>query len=164
MTNHCKHYLQWWKTESISPKVRNKTWVPTFMATIQHTSGSFGHSNQREKEIKGIQIRKEVKLSLFADDMILYISYVQSLSHSFVSDCLRSHDSQHARPPCPSLTPRVHSDSCPLSQWSHPAISSCCPLLLLPQSLPASESFPMSQLFTWGSHSIGVQLWYQSFQ
>src|SRR5574341_1525245 len=60
--------------ESISPKVRNKTRVPTFTITIQHSFGSFGHSNQSRKEIKGIQIGKEeVKLSLFADDMILYI-------------------------------------------------------------------------------------------
>ena len=59
---------------SISSKVRNKTRVPTFTITIQHSSGSFGHSNQRRKEIKGIQIGKEeVKLSLFADDIILYI-------------------------------------------------------------------------------------------
>ena len=57
-----------------SPKVRNKTRVPTFATTIQHSFGSFGHSNQSRKEIKGIQIGKEeVKLSLFADDMILYI-------------------------------------------------------------------------------------------
>ena len=57
----------------MSPKVRNKTRVPTFTTTIQHSFGSFGHSNQSRKEIKGIQIGKEVKLSLFADDMILYI-------------------------------------------------------------------------------------------
>ena len=71
---------------------------------------------REEKEIKGIQIRKEeVKLSLFADDMILYISSVQ-LSCSVLSDYLRPHESQHARPPCPSPTPGVHSDSRPLSQ------------------------------------------------
>ena len=61
------------KIESILPKVRNKTRVPTFTTTIQHSFGNFGHSNQSRKEIKGIQIGKEVKLSLFADDMILYI-------------------------------------------------------------------------------------------
>ena len=62
------------KIESISPKIRNKTKVPIFTTTIQHSSGSFGHSNQSRKEIKGIQTGKEeVKLSLFADDMILYI-------------------------------------------------------------------------------------------
>ena len=78
-------------------------------------------------------------------------------SHSVVSDSLRPHESQHARPPCPSLTPGVHSDSRPSSQWCHPAISSSVvPFSSCPQSLPASESFPMTQLFTWGGQSTGV--------
>ena len=77
-------------------------------------------------------------------------------SRSVVSDSLRPHESQHARPPCPSPTPRVLSDSHPLSQWCHPAISSSVvPFSSCPQSLPASESFPMSQLFTWGGQSTG---------
>ena len=76
---------------------------------------------------------------------------------SVVSDSLRPHESQHARPPCPSPTPGVYSDSRPLSQWCHPAISSSVvPFSFCLQSLPASESFPMSQLFTWGSQSTGV--------
>ena len=71
---------------------------------------------REEKEIKGIQVGKEeVILSLFADDMILYISSVQ-FSHSVMSDSLRPRELQHARPPCPSPTPRVHSDSHPSSQ------------------------------------------------
>ena len=74
-----------------------------------------------------------------------------------MSDSLRPHESQYARPPCPSATPRVHSDSCPSSQWWHPAISSSVvPFSSCPQSLPASGSFPMSQLFTSGGQSIGV--------
>ena len=78
-------------------------------------------------------------------------------SCSVVSDSLRPHESQHARPPCPSPTPGVHSDSCPSSQWCHPAISSSVvPFSSCPQSLPASESFPMSQLFTWGGQSTGA--------
>ena len=78
-------------------------------------------------------------------------------SHSVVSDSFQPHESQHARPPCPSPTPRVHSDSCPSSQWCHPAISSSVvPFSSFPQSLPASGSFPMSQLFTWGGQSIRV--------
>ena len=78
-------------------------------------------------------------------------------SHSVVSGSSRPHESQHARPPCPSPTPRVHSDSHPSSQWCHPAISSSAvPFSSCSQSLPAPESFPMSQLFTWGSQSIGV--------
>ena len=64
--------------------------------------------------------------------------------------------SQHARPPCPSPTPGVHSNSCPSSQWCHPAISSSVvPFSSCPQSLPASESFPMSQLFASGGQSTG---------
>ena len=78
-------------------------------------------------------------------------------SRSVVSDSLQPHESQHARPPCPSPTPGVYPNSCPSSQWCHPAISSSVvPFSSCPQSLPASESFPMSQLFTWGGQSIGV--------
>ena len=73
-----------------------------------------------------------------------------------MSESLWCNESQQAKPPCPSPTPRVHPDSRSSSQWCHPAISSCRPLLLLPQSLPASGSFTMSQLFAWGGQSIGV--------
>ena len=88
--------------------------------------------------------------------MTFQFSSVQ-FSRSVVSDSLRPHESQHARPPCPSPTPGVHSDSCPSSQWCHPAISSSdVPFSSCPQSLQASESFPMSQLFPWGGQSTGV--------
>ena len=84
------------------------------------------------------------------------LSSVQ-FSHSVVSDSLRPHELQHARPPCPSPTPRVHSDSRPSSRWCHPAISSSViPFSSCPQSLPAPESFLMSQLFAWGGQSTGV--------
>ena len=74
-----------------------------------------------------------------------------------MSNSLRPHESQHARPPCPSPTPGVYSNTCPLSRWCHPAISSSVvPFSSCPQSLPAAGSFPMSQLFTWGGQSIGV--------
>ena len=86
----------------------------------------------------------------------LIISSVQ-FSRSFVSDSLWPHELQHARPPCTSPTPRIHSNSCPLSRWCHPAISSSViPFSSCPQSLPASESFPMSQLLSWGGQSTGV--------
>ena len=79
------------------------------------------------------------------------------ISCSVVSDSLRPHELQHARPPCPSPTPGVHSDSCPSSQWCHPAISPSVVLFSsCPQSLPATESFPMSQLFAWGGQRTGV--------
>ena len=78
-------------------------------------------------------------------------------SRSVVSDSLRPHELQHARPPCPSPTPGVHSDSHPLSRWCYPAISSSVvPFSSCPQSCPASESFQMSQLFTSGGQSIGI--------
>ena len=78
-------------------------------------------------------------------------------SRSVVSDSLRPHESQHARPPCPSPTPRVYSNSSPSSRWWHPAISSSVvPFSSCLQSLPASETFPMSQLFAWGGQSTGV--------
>ena len=78
-------------------------------------------------------------------------------SRSVLSDSLRPHKSQHARPPCPSQTPGLYSNSCILSWWCHPAISSSVvPFSSYPQSLQASGSFPMSQLFTLGGQSIGV--------
>ena len=83
--------------------------------------------------------------------IILIYSVQFSSVAPVVSDSLRPHELQNARPPCPSPTPGVHLDSCPSSQWCHPAISSSVvPFSSCPQSLPASESFPMSQLFTWG--------------
>ena len=88
--------------------------------------------------------------------IFISISSVQ-FSCSVMSDSLRHHEPQHARPPCPSPTPGVHSDSHPSSQWCHPAISSSVvPFSSCSQSLPASESFPTSQLFAWGSQSTGV--------
>ena len=88
--------------------------------------------------------------------LIAVFSSVQ-FSRSVMSDSLKSHEPQHTRPPRPSPTPGVHSNSCPLSQWCHPAISSSVvPFSSYSQSLPASESFPMSQLFTWGGQSTGV--------
>ena len=89
--------------------------------------------------------------------MVLKNIRSDQISCSVVSDSLRPHESQHARPPCPSPTPGVHWDSRPSSQWCHPAISSSViPFSSCPQSLPASEFFPMSQLFPWGGQSTGV--------
>ena len=78
-------------------------------------------------------------------------------SHSVMSSYLRPHELQHVRPPYPSPTPRVHSNSCPSSRCCHPAISSSViPFSSCLQSLPASESFPMSQLFSGGGQSTGA--------
>ena len=78
-------------------------------------------------------------------------------SRSVVSDSLRPHESQHARPPCPSPMHGVHTDSRPSRQWCHPAISSSVvPFSSCPQFLPASKSFPMNQFFAWDGQSTGV--------
>ena len=87
---------------------------------------------------------------------MFYFISVQ-FSHSVIPNSLRPLESQHARPPCPSPTPGVHSNSCPSGWWCHPAISSSVvPFSSCPQSLPATESFAMSQLFSWGGQSTGV--------
>ena len=86
-----------------------------------------------------------------------------SVAQSFPT--LRLHELQHARPPCPSPTPGVHSDSCPSSRWCHPAISSSAvPFSSCPQFLPASGSFPVSQFFSWGGQSTGVTASASDFQ
>ena len=85
--------------------------------------------------------------------------YSVQFSHLVVSDSLRPHEPQHARPPCPSPTPGVYPNSCPLSQWCHPTISSSViPFSSRPQSFPASGSFQMSQLFASCGRSIGVSV------
>ena len=77
-------------------------------------------------------------------------NYSVPFSRSVMSDSLQPHELQHASPPCPTPTARVHPSSCPLSRWCHPAISSSViPFSSCPQSLTASGSFPMSQLFAW---------------
>ena len=104
-----------------------------------------------------------IQICYFGDCILKYInnnkmpiSSVQ-FSRSVMSDSLQPHESQHARPPCSSPTPEIHSNSHPSSQWCHQAISSSVvPFSSFPQSFPASESFPMSELFTWGGQSIGV--------
>ena len=99
---------------------------------------------------------------------LAYLTYMQSsvqFSCSIVSKSLQPHELQHARPPCPSPTPRFYSNSCPSTRWCHPAISSSVvPFFSCPQPLPASGSFPMSQFFSWGGQSIGVSAKHHSFQ
>ena len=98
----------------------------------------------------------KIGISVTASQMLWAFSAVQ-FSRSVVSHSLWPHESQHARPPCPSPTPGVHWDSSLLSRWCHPAISSSVvPFSSCPQSLPASESFPVSHLFASGGQSIGV--------
>ena len=96
-----------------------------------------------------------MKATFHSSGELSYISV--QFSCSVMSNSLQTHESQHARAPCPSLSPGAHSNSCPSSQWWHPAIlSSVIPFSSCPQPLPASGSFPMSQLFAWGGQSTGV--------
>ena len=88
---------------------------------------------------------------------IVYFYQSVQFSRSVVSDSLQPHEPQHTRPPCPSPTPGVHPNSCPLSRWCHPTILfSIVPFSFCPQSFPAPGSFQMSQIFTSGGQSIGV--------
>ena len=104
------------------------------------------------------KIRKKAKMSSVSTQF----SSVQ-FSRSVVSDSLWPRELQHARPPCPSPTPRVHSNSHLSSRWCHPAISSSVvPFSSCPQSLPASESFPVSQLFAWGGVITTIHYWTSS--
>ena len=106
---------------------------------------------KRQKRV--VNMSTEEKQNQNSDTAWLSVQF----SRSVVSDSLWPHESQHAGPPCPSPTPGVYSNSCPLSWWCHPAIpSSVVPFSSCPQSFPASGSFPMSQLFTSGGQSIGV--------
>ena len=111
----------------------------------------------QESQSYGTEELFSVDRELYHDENSLKISLQFSsvqFSSSIVSDSLRPHESQHARPPCPSPSPGVRPNSCPSSGWCHPAISpSVVPFSSCP---PASESFPMSQFFTWGGQSTGV--------
>ena len=96
-------------------------------------------------------------LCFFSDTSVQSLSRLCGFAALRLCESLRPHESQHARPPYPSPSPGVHSDSRPLSQWCHLAISSSVvPFSSCPQSLPASESFPVSQLFAWGGQSTRV--------
>ena len=141
------------------------TWKPSFFEVAHMSSSLDVCSGYLEKKLKreftftanNVYISShssyltmwQLQYSMWFQLKILtFVEHSVQFSCSVVSDSLRPHESQHSRPPCPSPTPRVHSDSRPSSQWCHPAISSSVvPFSSCPQSLPASESFPMSQLF-----------------
>ena len=112
----------------------------------RHSTGlpawSFQKVSVMEKSVGGLVRLKDISVQF---------------SRSVVTDSLWPHEPQHARPPCPSPTPEVHPNPCPLAWWRHPTISSSVvPFSSCPQSFPASGSFPMSQLFASGGQSIGV--------
>jgi len=103
-----------------------------------------------------------IYLHTFSDSFPISVQF----SRSVMSDSLRPHELQHARPPCPSPTPRVHPNSCASSQWCHPAISSSVvPFSSCPQSLPASGSFPLTKYFhfIFSQHPILIYLYLKKF-
>ena len=124
--------------------------------------GNSGNSDRcfswTPKSLQMVTATMKLKDACFLEENLWQaFSSVQFSSVSQLCPTLQPHESQHARPPCPSPTPGVHSNSCPSSWWCHPAISSSViPCSSCLQSLPASESFPVSQLFAWGGQSTGV--------
>ena len=142
-------------------------WMTSFklMALIYHLciEGSQiythnpGLSSQLHSHVTQLPVRELCLNILSALQIQHQFSSVQFSSVAQSCMTLRPHEPQHARPPCPSPTPGVYSNSCPLSRWCHPAISSSViPFSSCLQSLPASGSFPMSQLFAWGGQNIEV--------
>ena len=136
-------------------QMQSETWVK-YPYTTTETAKITNSDNAKRWQGCG-----EIGLSDIAGRNVKWKTHSEKVSVQFsrsvVSDSLRPHELQHARPPCPSPTPGVHSNSRPLSRWCHPAISSSViPSSSCPQSLPASESCPMSQLFTWGGQNTGV--------
>ena len=108
--------------------------------------------------IEGCDLERTQRMEVESSGCWQYLIYLPELlfSHPVVSDSLWPHGLQHTRPPCPSPSPEVCPSSCPLHRWCCPAISCSDVLFLCPQSFPASGSFPMSQLFTWGGQSTRV--------
>ena len=125
---------------------------------MTHCSQGDNDSNKWKVLIRLVKARNQWKTNFkFWRTLIFVITCSVQFSHSVVSDSLQPHELQHARPSCLSPTPGVHSNSCPSSLWCHPVISSSViPFSSCPQSLAASESFPMSQLFAWGGQVTGV--------
>ena len=127
----------------------------TLWTTVRQASLSITNSWSPRKPMSIVSVMPSKHLILCRP---LLLSSVQ-FSCSVVSDSLPPHGLQHARPPCPSPTPRAYSNSCPLSRWCHPTIScSVIPFFSCLQSFPASVSFAMSQFFTSGGQSIEFQL------
>ena len=121
---------------------------------VWHIQNKWGNSKNKIKNIWNCTPLKILQWSPKAKRAECSLAHLQ-FSHSVVSDSLQTHGQQHARPPCPSLTLRVYSNSRPLSRWCHPTISSVVPFSSRFQSFPASRYFSMSQFCPWGGQSIG---------
>ena len=148
------------------PKFYSLAWHPGFL-TILNFSFKLFFSQVLSPSVtycftSSQSLPKVISLVLNCHPLAILIHSIHLInsvqfSHSVMSDSLWPHEPQHAKPPCPSQTPRDYSNSCPSSQWCHPAISSSVvPFSSCTQSLQASGSFPMCQLFMWGGQSIGV--------
>ena len=152
--NSDDHYIYYWGQEFLR--------VCNFHSQQKGLKWSTWVQSQKQLNDLGLFPRQTTRPFRYNLNQILYDYRVVQFSsvqftRSVMSDSLRHHESQHTRSSCPSPTSRVHSNSCPLSRWCHPAISSSViPFSSCPQSLPASESFPMSQLFASGGQSTGV--------
>ena len=139
---------------SMSHKVKmNRVWNRIPLGYINCQAFSDCHPLQEITAGTRTQNRPETEKTIRLCLLFIPFHFTEDIfiqfSRSVVSDSSRPHESQHTRPPCPSPTPGVHSDSRPSSQWCHPAISSSVlPFSSCPQSLQASGSFPVSQLFT----------------
>ena len=133
-----------------------KKWQPTplFLSGESHGQRCLaGYSLCGHKELGTTEVTRHAHRHTAVSYWLCPVQF----SHSVMSDSLQPHEPQHARPPRPSPTPRVYPNSCPLSRWYHPTISSSViPFSSCPQSFPALGSFQMSQLFTSGGQSIGV--------
>ena len=122
--------------------------------TLKNHRDIYSPGGIRKRELLAAELLKQLTAEWHS---FMALKDSVQFSRSVVCDSSRPHELQHARPPCPSPTPGVHSNSCPSSQWCHPAISSSVvPFSSCPHSLLASESFPMNQLFAWSGQSIGV--------
>ena len=137
-------------------------WKPQYNlgSLVSTESKPFSHASIITKILKSTETDSAAHVPrnfCFTQPIDFWCLVFSQFSRSVVSDSLQPHESQHARPPCPSPTPGVYSNSSPLSRWCHPTISSSVvPFSSCPQYLPTSGSFPMSQLFAWGGQSIGV--------
>jgi len=147
-----------WALESITTNKARRWWNSSWAISNAKRWWCESAELNMPANLKNSEVATELEKLFWT--LIFYpfsaISSVQ-FSRSVMSDSLQSHGLQHARPPCPSQTPGVDSDSSPSSQWCRLAISSSgVPFSSCPQSLPASRAFPMSQFFTSGGQSIGV--------
>ena len=141
-------------------RANHVSWVPGL--TLLDLETNWTHSRNRTHSFVGKllwNIAVTTQLFTYSDIALVFSNRIETFSsvqfsRLVVSDSLWPHESQHARPPCPSPAPRVYSNWCPSSWWCHPAISySVVPFSSCSQSLPALGSFPMSQLFAWGGQS-----------